>query len=163
MTLVDVEAVLVSEHGRGFALAYLLCGESSTAEEIAADCLGRVWARCQKGDVADPAAYLRRAIANEVTSVFRRRRVERRATSRLAGAQAVVPDHTAQSSDRAELRASLQQLPPRQRVAIVLRYFDDLSDAAIATAMGTSVGTTKAHLSRGLATLRALLEHQEDE
>ena len=161
MTLVDVEAVLVAQHGRAFSLAYLLCGDSSIAEEVAADCFARVWARCQKGDVVDPAAYLRRAIVNEVTSVFRGRRLERRARARFTSGDLQTADHSAQSSDRAALKAALLQLPPRQRAAVVLRYFDDLSEAAIATAMGTSVGTTKAHLSRGLATLRRLLEEED--
>ncbi len=157
----DVEAALVGEHARAFKLALLLCGDPSTAEEIAGDCFARVWVRCQRGDVADPAAYLRRAVDNEVTSVFRRRAVERRARAALRTPDAV-DDRSAESADRAELRAALQQLPPRQRVAVVLRYFEDLTEHDIAAAMHTSVGTTKAHLSRGLATLRVLLHEPED-
>jgi RNA polymerase sigma factor (sigma-70 family) len=162
MTLVDTEAVLVSEYGRAFSLAFLLCGDSSTAEEIAADCFARVWTRCQNGDVVDPGAYLRRAVVNEVTSVFRRRLVERRAKASLAVDDVDAPDHGTQSSDRVALKSALLQLPPRQRAAVVLRYFEDLPEAAIAAAMGTSIGTTKAHLSRGLATLRRVLEDEEE-
>src|SRR4051812_17084272 len=103
MTLVDAEAVLVSEYGRAFSLAYLLCGDASTAEEIAGDCFARVWTRCQRGDVVDPGAYLRRAIVNEVTSVFRRRIVDRRAKARLEIDDRDAPDHVTQSSDRAAL------------------------------------------------------------
>lgn len=152
------EDVYLAEQRRAFKLAYLLCGETALAEDVVADVVVAVWPRWQAGEIADVGAYLRRAVVNQVTSRFRRRTLERRQSPAPGSARG--PEEVA--VDRLVVRGALLRLPPRQRAAIVLRYYEDLPEADIAAAMATSVGTTKAHLSRGLATLRVLLDDQEE-
>jgi RNA polymerase sigma-70 factor (sigma-E family) len=149
------EDVYLAEQRRAFKLAFLLCGELGLAEDVVADAFVSVWPRWEAGEIADVSSYLRRAVINQMTTRFRRLRLERR----LAPAKREwVGGPEEQSVNRQAVRAALIRLPPRQRAAVVLRYYEDLAEADIATAMGTSVGTTKSHLSRGLATLRALLD-----
>ena len=151
------DVYLVEQH-RAYKLAYLLCGDPLTAEDAVAEAFASVWPRWQRGDVADVGTYLRRAVVNQVISGFRRRELERRERARHRVKQR--PRGTEEAAaDRQLLLGALSRLPPRQRAAIVLRYFEDLTEADIALAMGTSVGTTKAHLSRGLATLRQILDN----
>ena len=66
-------------------------------------------------------------------------------------------DATATVDDRRVLFSALSQLPPRQRAAVVLRHFDDLSEAATAELLGCSAGTVKSQAARGLAKLRQLI------
>jgi len=66
-----------------------------------------------------------------------------------------VPDLTNEIADRDYLLRALAALPPRQRAVLVLRYFDDLSEAETAHMLGCSVGTVKSQAARGLARLRA--------
>jgi DNA-directed RNA polymerase specialized sigma24 family protein len=68
----------------------------------------------------------------------------------------IVPDASAQVDQRDELFRLLLQLPPGQRAAIVLRYWEDLSEAEAARVLGCSPGTVKSAASRGLARLREL-------
>jgi RNA polymerase sigma factor (sigma-70 family) len=66
-----------------------------------------------------------------------------------------VPDLTNEIADRDYLLRALAALPPRQRAVLVLRYFDDLSEAETAHMLGCSLGTVKSQAARGLARLRA--------
>ena len=72
------------------------------------------------------------------------------------------PDHAERSAQQQELRARLGALPRRQRAAIVLRYYEDLSDVDIAAALGCRIGTVRSSISRGLATLRITTATSED-
>jgi RNA polymerase sigma-70 factor (sigma-E family) len=160
VTATTFEDVYVAEQRRAFKLAYLLCGEPALAEDVVADAVVSVWPRWQAGEVTDVGSYLRRAVVNQMASRFRRRHLERR----LAVPDAeTVRGPEEQSVDRDAVLAALMRLPHRQRVAIVLRYYEDLATADIAVVMATSVGTTKSHLSRGVATLRELLVDREGE
>jgi DNA-directed RNA polymerase specialized sigma24 family protein len=85
-----------------------------------------------------------------------RRRQAWRARVPLLGDPVATPDETAAVDDRDHLIRLLRGLPPRQRTAIVLRYWEDLSEEDAARAMGCSPGTVKSAASRGLATLREL-------
>ena len=76
----------------------------------------------------------------------------------LAADARSVPDPAGAVADRSAVLAALASLPDRQREVLVLRYYADLSEAAIADALGISPGTVKAHASRGLAALRPMLE-----
>ena len=156
--MATIEDAYLVEQRRAFKLAYLLCGEFALAEDVVADAVVSVWPRWESGEIADIGAYLRRAVVNQVTSRFRRRGLERRTAWPVPGGGQGPEDL---SVDRLLIRDALLRLPPRQRAAIVLRYYEDLPEADIAAAMATSVGTTKSHLSRGLATLRVLLQDQE--
>ncbi|WP_020578647.1 SigE family RNA polymerase sigma factor [Actinopolymorpha alba] len=142
--------------------AYLLTGDHHSAEDLVQIALARTyvaWNRIRDKQGLD--AYVRRTMINEHTGWWRR------AWRRLEHSTDVVPDHStrpgtdhaASSADRDEMWDLVCTLPPRQRAAVVLRYFEDLSEAETAEALGCSVGTVKSQTSRALATLRARL-HQ---
>jgi RNA polymerase sigma-70 factor (sigma-E family) len=134
--------------------AYLLTGTRHAAEDLVQTCLLRAMRRWDRID--DPLAYLRRAMANQRTSLWRR----------IRGAEvlaATPPDRaSADASDAVAVRQSLLdaliRLPYRTRAVLVLRYWEDLSEADTAAVLGCSIGTVKSQASRGLARLRETLD-----
>ncbi len=135
--------------------AYVLTGNALAAEELVQDTMVRLLPRWDRVEAADsPLAYVRRSLANQYVN-------HRRRASRREFAYADVPDGAddrdpfGQLADRDQLWAGLGLLPERQRAALVLRYYEDLSDHDIADTLGARVGTVRSLISRGLATLRA--------
>lgn len=151
-------AAFVREHTPALLrTAYLLTGSGSAAEELVQDVLVRLypkWERVEEADV--PLAYVRRSLANAYVNHQRR-------AARREYAYADVPeriderDAVGQLADRDELWNRLAVLPERQRAAIVLRFYEDLSDDDAALALGCRVGTVRSLISRGLATLRTAM------
>jgi RNA polymerase sigma-70 factor (sigma-E family) len=142
--------------------ASLLLADSGRAEEIVSDAyvaLHAHWRRLRDTDKA--LAYLRAAVVNRSRSALRHRRVvERHLATTTLGPDA--PSAEAGALDRIRhvaMIAALAELPARQREALVLRFYADLSEAEIAEAMGCSRGSVKSHTSRGVAALRARMEH----
>jgi len=134
--------------------AYLLTGNGQQAEELVQDTLVRLypkWARVEAADV--PLAYVRRSIANAHINQMRR-------SGRRELAFEQVPERSdphdalGQLADRDQIWAGLRLLSARQRAALVLRFFEDLSDEQTAAALGCRVGTVRSLVSRGLGTLR---------
>ncbi len=158
MAAMDVEARtdLASLHGLHYAslvrLAALL-GDRSVAEEVVQDAFVRVHIAGDR--VHDPLPYLRRAVVNGARSSLRRREVRRRAP--LEVVRDVPPP-----DDREDVMRALRGLPARQRECLVLRFYNDLSEADIAAALGISPGSVKTHTSRGLAALGKTLEERDD-
>jgi len=141
----------------GIWLAFLLTGDRSVAEDLVQEAFARLVGRLRH--LRDPgafSAYLRRTIVNLSTSHFRRRRVERAYLTRSA----MVPE--AETNPNEELDATMHEallrLPERQRAAIVLRFYEDLSDVQTAEVLRCSPGTVRSLLSRGMRTLRSELE-----
>jgi RNA polymerase sigma factor (sigma-70 family) len=148
---------LFEAHKRpAYRLALLLCGgEAATAEDAVSEAFAQVLPRWRAGAVDDFGAYLRRSIVNQVKRTFLRRGFQRRADLLL---DAPPVDGVEDQVVRKELLwGALRTLPPKQRAAVVLHYYEALPIEDVATAMGTSVGTAKSHLSRGRDRLRALL------
>jgi RNA polymerase sigma-70 factor (sigma-E family) len=133
-------------------LAYLLTGDRHLAEDLVHEAFVRLFGRFR--DLRNPdafGAYLRTTVVNLTRSHFRRRRVERAYVER-EGRQ---PPRTADELEwRDEMWDALQRLRPRQRAAIVLRYYEDLTEAQTAEALGCAVGTVKSLVSRGIEQLR---------
>jgi RNA polymerase sigma-70 factor (sigma-E family) len=130
--------------------AHLLTGDPERAADLVQDALERTlmaWPRIERKD--DPVGYVRRAIVNRHVSVWRRLRRER-----LVAETPDQPYDNAGGRDR-ELWAGLATLPPRQRAVLVLRYYEDLSEADCAAVMGCSVGTVKSQAWKAIARLRA--------
>ena len=111
-----------------------------------------------RSDDAQVVAYLNRIVVNEVRSRHRRRQVARR-DAHLLTDDAVADPHATHGDRRAVVEA-LAGLPPRQREALVLRFWMDLPLAAIAEAMGVRLGTVKSQISRGLDVVGAALSEE---
>lgn len=152
------DAVVRERYDGLLRLAWLLTGDRHEAEDAVAEALARSLRRWDLVAIADPAAYLRRAVINEVNSSFRRLRTRRAHRSRRHGddrGQRPAEEHVA---DADAIGAALARLPAKQRAAVVLRFYEQLSQAEAAEAMGCSVGAVKSNCSRGLESLRTLLE-----
>jgi RNA polymerase sigma-70 factor (sigma-E family) len=153
----------VAGHQRSlFRFAVVLCADVVLAEDLVQDVLGRAYERWgQVSRAANVHAYVRRMLVNEF--IGWRRRLTRTAPHADVGLYLdAVPDSTAQHADREELMAELAKLPRRQRAALVLRYYEGLSYADIADAMGCGQGAVRSYVSRGLANLRIELDESND-
>jgi RNA polymerase sigma-70 factor (sigma-E family) len=126
--------------------------EAEDLVQVALERAYRHWPRICGAE--GPERYVRRILAS--ASADRWRRLGRRPEQALpaAGPGPVVADRTGEIADRDYLLRALAGLPPRQRAVLVLRYFDDLSEAETAQMLGCSVGTVKSQAARGLARLR---------
>ena len=151
---------LYAQHYRALVrLAAMLVRDTPTAEEVVQDAFVAMhdgWHRLKDTDKA--LAYLRQAVMNKSRSVLRHRMVIEK---NLQDAPPDMPsaEHGAfVLLERSAVIAALRDLPARQREAIVLRYYLDLSEADIAAAMRITRGAVKSHTSRGMAALRAALE-----
>jgi RNA polymerase sigma-70 factor (sigma-E family) len=150
--------------------AYLLVNDLGEAEDLVQEALLRVsrsWPRVRSMD--HPLAYARRVLVNQAIDQSDRRRRRRQVVSLDRWPEsAELPDPAAAHEFamvdvRGEVGAALAQLTARQRIAVVLRYWDALSEAETAKYLSCSVGTVKSTTSRGLARLRELLEHNNTE
>lgn len=142
--------------------AYLLTGNRSAAEDLVQETLVHLYPKWDKVAAADaPLAYVRRSMANNFVNGTRR------ASSRELVLEAV-PDRRDQRDDmtqvveREALWGMLRGLPSRQRAALVLRFFHDLSDEDIAAALDCRLGTVRSLISRGLTALRDGLDEVDD-
>jgi RNA polymerase sigma-70 factor (sigma-E family) len=142
-------------------LAYLMTGDRRLAEDLVQDAFVKLAGRLMH--LRDPGAfdaYLRRTVVNLAHSHFRHKRVERSYLQRQAGAADLRT--AARHEDvgvREEMWRALQGLSARQRAAIVLRFYEDLSEAQTAEIMGCPTGTVKSLVSRGLEALRGEIRH----
>ncbi|MFH8498292.1 SigE family RNA polymerase sigma factor [Streptomyces coeruleorubidus] len=135
--------------------AYLLTGDVHHAEDLTQTALAkayRSWRRIARTD--NPEAYVRRMLVSCNSDRFRKRRVTEALTAappeRAGGDEAV-----GRVEERGSLLAGLALLPAKQRAVVVLRYWEDLSEAEVAEVLGCSPGTVKSQASKGLAKLRA--------
>jgi RNA polymerase sigma-70 factor (sigma-E family) len=133
-------------------LAYLLTGDRPLAQDLTQDAFVKVLGRFQ--DLRNRDAfwwYLRRTIVNLSRSYFRRRQVERAYLGRQQPPEVVAgPD----VGERERMRRALLKLRPEQRAAVVLRYYEDMTEADTAEILGRPLGTVKSMVSRGIDTLR---------
>ncbi|CRK60951.1 putative RNA polymerase sigma factor [Alloactinosynnema sp. L-07] len=137
--------------------ACLLSGDWASAEDLVQTTLTKTylaWGRITDHEAAD--AYVRRVMVNTATSLWRRKWRDERPTEVLP--EVVQPDFTDRMALSQDLWAEVRKLPARQRAVLVLRFHDDLSEAATAAALGVSVGTVKSQTSRALGALRGRVE-----
>ncbi|WP_018349468.1 SigE family RNA polymerase sigma factor [Longispora albida] len=129
--------------------AYLLTRDWALAEDLLQTALARAWSAWRRVS-GDPEPYVRRILVNTYSSWWRRRWNSEQPTADL-------PDTPAAEADLAERERvwrALGQLPRKQRTVLVLRYFEDLTEAETADVLGCSVGNVKSQASRALAKLR---------
>jgi RNA polymerase sigma-70 factor (ECF subfamily) len=149
------------EHPRIVGALALYCGDLDLAEELAQEALARAcrdWTHVTT--LRSPGAWTHRVAINLANSWYRRRAAEQRARARHGPSDdGIGPE--ADPADVLALRAAVAGLPRRQRAAIVLRYFTDLSVAETAVALGCAEGTVKSLTWKGVAGLRAVLGEPE--
>ena len=147
---------LVADHGEQLLrTAALLAGSREAGEDLLQEGLMRLlrhWPRIE----GDPEGYLRRTLYNLAVDGWRRERSWRERLRLLPPAVMGGSDDTAAIDLRDALVRLVLQLSPRQRSLIVLRYWEQLSEAEVAGLLGCSVGAVKSGTSRGLARLREL-------
>ena len=153
----------VADHGaRLLRTACLVTGDPHLGEDLVQTALAKAYGSWGKVREADhPAAYVRRLMINAHLSWLRRLTNTERAVEtfpELGGG-----DIQSAHAETDEMRRALMTLSPRVRTAVVLRYFDDLSEADTATLMGCSRSTVNNHVTRGLAALRAVLTPAADD
>ena len=128
-------------------------GDRWLAEDLAQTALASAyaaWWRVRRAD--DPDAYVRRILINAAKSRFRRHRVSEQPGDLPDPAVAGPADEV---EERSALIAALAELPPRQRAVVVLRYWEDMTDAQVGALLGCSAGTVRSQATRALAKLRA--------
>jgi len=137
--------------------AYLISGDRHTAEDLVQTALAKLylsWEKVTQRDSID--GYVRRIIINEHNSLWRRPWKRREhSTDQLPESTTPGSSTSGTSGTDADLWAFVQSLPRKQRAVLVLRYYEELSEAETAEALGISVGTVKSQASRALAALRA--------
>ena len=152
----------VAEHGRQLLrTACLVTGDAHLGEDLLQTALAKAYGSWTKVSAADhPVAYVRRMMINAHLSWVRR----------LTNTEQVIEtipelgsgDLQSAHADSDEMRQALRRLSTRVRTALVLRYFEDLSEADTAALMGCSRSTVNNHVTRGLAALRVLLSPADD-
>ncbi len=144
-----------------YRASYLLVGEPSGAADLVQETLTRLYPKWDRVLGADSAlAYVRKAVVNQYLSGARRLR-SREVLLADVPDTGVDDEVASRFMDQAVLDRPLATLSPKQRTAVVLRYFHDLSDHESAVVMGCSVPTFRSHLRRGLAALRRQLTTSE--
>lgn len=162
MKQVRTYADIVDAHAPALLrLAVMLTGHASDAEDLLQSTLLRATPHGERISAMEaPAAYLRRIMVNEHASAGRR--LLRRVRTTGSTFEPSVPDGQDHAAIRDEVWRWLATLSPRQRAVLVLRFYEDLPDAAIAELLGCSVGTVRSNVSRGLAALRTQLPAKEE-
>jgi RNA polymerase sigma-70 factor (sigma-E family) len=153
-----VRKLFQSEYGRIVRLAQYLAGDPDRGEEIAQEAFAALLRRATDMDHPEQAgAYLRQVVVNQARSAFRRRRVVGRNQTPSWAAVELTPDPSGPANDRQVVLAALGRLSRRQRECLVLRYYLDLTEDEIASALGVSAGAVKTHSHRGIAAMAKIL------
>lgn len=149
-----LEALYVEHAPSALRFAFYLCGDREQARDLVQDAFARVAGRfshLRRPDVF--GTYLRRTIVNLHTSRLRRLRLERAYLAREASRPIANPEQP-DTGERDEVWRAILSLPARQRAAIVLRFYEDLSEREAAEIVGCSVGALNQLVARATATLR---------
>jgi RNA polymerase sigma-70 factor (sigma-E family) len=156
-TVAELEQFLSGRADRLMRTAVLLAGSRDAGQDLLQTALERILGRWRRFD-GDPEAYLRRTLCNLAADGFRRRGRLQRKLLLLGPATEPPADPIAGVDLRDALVRLMLQLPPRQRAVLVLRYWEQLSEAEAAAVLGWPEGTVKSATSRGLQRLRELAE-----
>jgi RNA polymerase sigma-70 factor (sigma-E family) len=149
----DFRDYVRTRRGALLRTAYLLTGNAADAEDLVQSALAKTFLAWDR--IEDPAAldgYVRRALVNTHISGWRRRRIREYPTEDLP--DQAVADHATTSDLQETIRQAVDRLPQRMRATIKLRYYDDMTEAEVAEALGVSLGTVKSTVARAVAKLR---------
>lgn len=155
----EFESYVAGAQARLLRTAYLLVGDQASAEDLVQTALAKLylgWNKVQKRESLD--GYVRRIMVNEHINWWRRAwRRNEHSVEAVPERPYDDPGHQTDVVEREDLWALVQTLPPRQRAAVVLRFYEDLSEAETARVLGCSLGTVKSQTSRALAGLRTTM------
>lgn len=157
---VEFEEYMAARQPSLLRTAYLLTGDRHGAEDLVQTSLAKLylsWDKVQRRELVD--GYVRRIMVNEHNSVWRRAWKRREVPTEAVPDRVGVEDRH-DHGERSALWEFVQTLPRRQRAVVVLRYYEDLSEAETADLLGISVGTVKSQASRALAALRERVHSQ---
>lgn len=143
----DLVLLYTSYRVKFVRMAYLICGRSDIAEDLVQDAFvasAQRWSSVEK-----PLPYLRTAVTNRCRDWLRRQKLDRRLASEVESATFQEPD---------ELWDALAHLDSRRRIAVVLRFYEDLPDAEIAAVLKCGQSTVRSLIHRGLKDLRKEIE-----
>jgi RNA polymerase sigma-70 factor (sigma-E family) len=158
-----LEEAYVRSAPRTLRLAYALTGDRDQAQDLAQEAFVRMASRLRyRRGIDDMDAYLRRTVVNLFTSSLRHRRVERAWLARQGGSGASMAPPADDPGERDALWRALRVLPERQRAAVVLRYYEDLSERDAAVILGCSARALNGLVARATAALRERLEGSEE-
>jgi len=158
----DAFEAAMLEHGTRLArMAFYLCGDRTRAEDLVAEAFAGAWPKWSAGRIEALAPYLRRAVVNLAAKEHRHRLVMFRHDER-APSPAPAPGADENLWARVDLGRVLAALAPAQRVVVVLRYVEDMTESDMAAFLGVSPGTVKSRLARALDAMRARLEGGDD-
>jgi RNA polymerase sigma-70 factor (sigma-E family) len=153
-----VTALYLTEYRPLVRMAAMLLGDTGAAEEVVQDCfIGMHAAFGRLRDMDKALHYLRRSVVNRSRSLMRRRVVADRYRPDPAPVMPSAEQGALVRLERSAMLTALRTLPVRQREAIVLRFYLDLSEQQVASSMNISRGAVKAHTARGKAALRSVL------
>lgn len=155
-----LEAMLARRYSALKGYAVILCGDPAEADDLVQDAIVATFGAARRFDnVGTAEAYVRRAIASRFIDERRRER-SRRAALRVVGTgEGTIAAGPALLAEHAtDVQRALQELPPRQRVCVVLRFLDHLSTRETAQALGISEGAVKRYVSDAMARLAPLLD-----
>ncbi|SDH93532.1 RNA polymerase sigma-70 factor, sigma-E family [Sinosporangium album] len=149
----EYEAFVAGAWPRLLRTAYLLTRDWATAEDLVQTALFKAWSAWGRiGDERE--AYVRKIMFNAHLSWWRRKRRTAEITTDVPPDRGQAADHSGEIDERELVWKALGRLPPRQRAVVVLRFFEDLTEAQTADTLGCSVGTVKSQTSKALAKLR---------
>ena len=152
------DALVLSGYRSLARMAYLMSGDSATAEDVVAEAFARAWVPWQRGGVDDLGPYVRRTVVNLCLQGQRRRFLERLALERFRPRPDATPGESADVvADLVDVRRALQALSAEHRAVVVLRFFADLSEHETAEVLQLPIGTVKSRTSRALKALRPVI------
>lgn len=152
----EFDAFITASWPSLFRSAVLIMGEHQLAEDLLQSTMTKVyraWPRVSRVD--HPRAYARTVMTNEAISWSRKRSSTEHPSQTWA--DVAVPGHEERVTQTEQVRQLLQELSPRQRAVVVLRYYEDMSEAEIAASLGISTGTVKSHAHHAMRSLERLL------
>jgi RNA polymerase sigma-70 factor (sigma-E family) len=143
------EAFVMARSRKLLRTAYLLTSDHALAEDLVQTALAKAWFAWSRIEGGDPEPYVRKIMVNTYATWWRRRWNGEQPTDELP--EHAVPAHAEEPTD---IWRALQRLPRRQRAVVVLRFYEDLSEAETARILGCSPGTVKSQTSKAFAKLR---------
>jgi RNA polymerase sigma-70 factor (sigma-E family) len=149
------EAFVAARYRQLVLLAFAMVGDHAAAEDLVQECLVKMWKAWSRIEQDDPVGYGRVVLARTYASSRRRRWIRERPLRQPP--DILVRPEQDRAGDADELLRALRMLPKKTRMIVVLRYREDMSERAVAEALGCSTGSVKSQASRGLARLREVL------